>query len=223
MRLHTGYRRASISIALAMAVVTVFTLRSFAAPEITKDIVVDPVLARDCTGTLTVKSGQISINGNVAQTGATVMSGSTITTTSSSKAVMDLGGLGRVEVGENTTVTLTYADGSLQMKTNGTKTEVEVRSGTLNVTAPSAATLAAGQQGEYAGGIEATSTGTIDVKVEGEGSQAGGAGQTGQPGQPKKVSGGLIGLLVLIGLGAGVAIGISVGSNEAVTASSPVL
>ena len=75
MRLRTSYQRASISIVLAMAIATVFTLRSFAAPEVSKDVV-DPTLAQDCTGTLTVKAGHVTINGNAAQTGATVMSGS---------------------------------------------------------------------------------------------------------------------------------------------------
>jgi hypothetical protein len=39
----------------------VFTLRTFAAPEV-KNVVVEPVLVQDCSGTLTVKSGQVSID-----------------------------------------------------------------------------------------------------------------------------------------------------------------
>lgn len=204
MKLRTSYQRATISIALAMAVATVFTLSSFAAPEVSKAIV-DPVLAQDCTGTLTVKAGQVTINGNAAQTGATVMTGSTIATSSNGKAIIDLGALGRVEVGDNTTVTLTCAAGSLQIRSNCARTEVEVRSGSLNVTSPTAETLTAGQDRKYNGAVDANSTGAIDVKVECEGRKVG-AGPFVGPG--------LLGLLALIGLGAAVAIGIAVGDES---------
>src|SRR5215471_11565705 len=154
MRLQTSYRRASISLALAMAVVTFFTLRSFAAPEITKSAIEEPVSAQDCNGTLTVKAGQVMINGNAAQTGATIMTGSTITTSSNGKAIIDLGPLGRVEIGDNTTATLTCAGGSLQIRTTCSRTEVQVKKGSVSVTSPTAGTLNAGQKGKYNGGVE---------------------------------------------------------------------
>ncbi len=213
MKLGTSYQRASVSIVLAMALATVFTLRSFAAPEVGK-VFVDPTLAQDCSGTLTVKAGQVTINGNTAQTGATVMTGSVIATGSNGKAIIDLGALGRVEVGDNTTVTLTCAGGTLQIRSTCARTEVEVRKGSLNVTSPTAGTLAAGQKGKYTGGVDASSTGGIDVKVECEGRKAG-AGRFVGPG--------LVGLLALVGVGAAVAIGISVGGgSESSGASSPV-
>jgi len=212
MKLRTSYQRAATSIVVAMAVVMVFTLRSFAAPEISRPVV-EPVLAQDCTGTLTVKAGQVTINGNAAQTGATVMSGSTIATGSNGKAIIDLGALGRVEVGDNTAVTLTCAGGSLQIRSTCTRTEVEVRKGTLSVTSPTAGTLTAGQKGKYNGGIDASSSGGIDVKVECEGRKVG-AGPF--------VGAGLIGLLALIGLGAAVAVGIGLGGNDESVSSSPV-
>lgn len=211
MKLRTSYQRATISIAIAMAVATVFTLRSFAAAEITKPFV-DPLIAQDCTGTLTVKAGQVNINGNAVQTGATVMSGSTIATSSNGKAIIDLGALGRVEVGENTTVTLTCTAGSLLIRSNCSKTEVEVRTGSLNVTSPKAETLAAGQKAEYDGNVDASSTGAIDVKVECEG---------GKVGAGPYVSAGLAGLLALIGIGAAVAVGIALGGGDESTSSSP--
>lgn len=211
MKLRTSYQRTSISLVLAMAVASVFTLQSFAAPEVSKTLV-DPVLAQDCTGTLTVKGGSVTINGNPAQTGATVMSGSTIAT-SSGKAIIDLGALGRVEVGDHTTVTLICAGGTLQIKSNCSKTEVEVRKGTLNVTSPSAGTLNAGQKGNYSGGIDASATGGVDLEIECEGHKVG-AGPF--------VGAGLLGLLALIGVGAAVAIGIAVGDEDGNAPSSPV-
>jgi hypothetical protein len=213
MKLRTSYQRATISIALAMAVATVFTLSSFAAPEVPKALI-DPVLAQDCTGTLSVKSGQVTINGNAAQTGATVMTGSTIATGSNGKAIIDLGSLGRVELGDNTTVTLTCAGGSLQIRANCTRTEVEVRSGSVNVTSPTAGTLTAGQKGKYDGAVDLNSTGSVDVQIECEGRKVG-AGPFVGPG--------LIGLLALIGIGAAVAIGVAVGDESGGgTPSSPI-
>lgn len=211
MKLRTSYSRTSISLLVAMAIATVFTLSSFAAPEATKAVVA-PALAQDCTGTLTVKAGQVTINGNAAQTGATVMTGSTIATSSNGKAIIDLGALGRVEVGDNTTVTLTCAAGSLQIRTNCAKTDVEVRKGSLNVTSPTAGTLSAGQKAKYDSGVDATSTGGVDVKIECAGHRVGVGPFVGP---------GFIGLLALIGVGAAVAIGIAVGSNESAAASSP--
>lgn len=212
MKLRKSYQRASLSLFVAAAVMMVFTLRSFAAPEIKP--VVDPIIPQDCTGTLSVKSGTITINGNVAQTGATVMSGSTIATSSGGGATIDLGAMGRVEIGDNTTVTITCAGGSLQIRTSCSRTEVEVRSGSLNVTAPSAATLAAGQEAKYDGGVEASATGAVDVKVECEGRRGGGGGPY--------VGAGLLGLLALIGVGAAVAIGIGLGDEDGISPSSPV-
>ena len=212
MKLRTGYQRASISIVVAMVVATVFSFSSYAAPDISK-YVIDPFLVQDCTGTLTVKSGQVSINGNAAQTGATVMSGSTIATGSNGKAIIDLGAMGRVEVGDNTSVTLTCAGGSLQIRTSCSRTEVHVRSGSLNVTSPTAGTLTAGQKQTYNGALDASSTGAIDVEVECEGRKVGGGPYVGA---------GLLGLLALIGLGAAVAIGIGVGDEDGITPSSPI-
>jgi hypothetical protein len=211
MKLRTSYPRASISLFLAIAVASVFTLRSFAALEANKSS--GEPAAQDCTGTLTVKAGQVTINGNAAQTGATVMTGSVISTSSKGKAIIDLGALGRVEVGDNTTVTLTCVAGSLEIRTNCSKTEVEVRRGAVDVRAPKVENLTAGKKQKYDDAVDLTASGGVDVKVECEGRRvAGGA----------YISPGLLGLLALVGVGAAVAAGVAAGSNEASTASSPI-
>jgi len=198
--------------ALMLTVITLFTLRSFAAPEVSKPFITSGD-AQDCTGTLTVKSGQVSINGNAAQTGATILSGSIISTSSNGKAIIDLGALGRVEIGDQTTATLTCAAGSLEIRTNCSKTEVEVRRGSVDVRAPKAETLSAGQKHTYDGAVDLTAGSGVDVKVECEG---------------RKVAGGLFvgpgiwGIIALVGVGAAVAGGIAAGSNEPSTASSPI-
>lgn len=209
MELRTSYSRAAMSLVLTIAIATVFTLHSFAAPEVNKAVVVST--AQDCTGTLTVKSGRVSINGNTAQTGATVLTGSVISTSSNGKAIIDLGALGRVEIGDNTTVTLTCVASQLEIKTSCSKTEVEVRRGTLDVKSPKTETLVSGKKEHYDGGFDATST-NVDVKIECEGRKAGGL----------FVGPGLLGLLALIGLGAAVAVGIGVGDESGAPPSSPV-
>lgn len=211
MKLRTSCPRASISLVLAIAVASVFTLRSFAATEANKST--GERAAQDCTGTLTVKAGQVTINGNTAQTGATVMTGSVISTSSKGKAIIDLGALGRVEVGDNTTATLTCVPGSLEIRTNCSKTEVEVRRGSADVRAPKSETLTAGKKKKYDDAVDITATGGVDVKVECEGHKVAGGVFVGP---------GLLGLLALVGVGAAVAAGVAAGSNESSTASSPI-
>lgn len=210
MKLPTGSSRSSISLVLAIAVASVFTLRSFAAPEAAKPHAAGT--SQDCTGTLTVKEGRVTINGNAAQTGATVLTGSVINTSSNGKAIIDLGALGRVEVGDSTTATLTCIAGLLEIRTDCSKTEVEVRRGTVDVRKPKVETLIAGKKQKYDDGIDLTAPAGVDVKIECEGGKPGGLW----------IGPGLLGLLALIGVGAAVATGIAVGSNDKPVASSPI-
>lgn len=213
MKLRASYSRSAISVFLSIAIATVFTLHSFAAAELNKPEN-ESIPFQDCTGTLTVKSGQVTINGNSALTGATVMTGSVITTNHDGRAIVDLGALGRVEIGDNTTVKLTCVTTLLEIKTTCSRTEVEVRRGTLDVKSPKNEQLFAGNKTHYNDGIEATSTGGIDVKVECEGRKAG-AGLWIGPG--------ILGILALIGLGAAVAVGIGQdgGSESAPPTTGP--
>lgn len=210
MKLPTSSPRSSISLLLAIAVASVFTLRSFAAPEAVKPHAVGT--NQDCTGTLTVKEGRVTINGNAAQTGATVLTGSVISTNSNGKAIIDLGALGRVEVGDRTTATLTCVAGLLEITTNCSKTEVEVRRGTVDVRKPKVETLIAGKKEKYDDAVDLTAAAGVDVKVECEGGKAGGLW----------IGPGRLGLLALVGVGAAVATGIALGSNDRPVASSPI-
>src|SRR5262249_13051205 len=147
--------RSLISFALAAAIATVFSLSSLAAPNLGPSEVPPPTV-QDCSGTLTVKSGNVTINGNAAQTGATVMSGSVIATSSSGKAIVDLGPLGRLELGDNTTVTVTCAGGSLQVRASCSTTEIKVNSGQVSVTAPTPQTVSAGSKKKIDGAADMT-------------------------------------------------------------------
>lgn len=200
MKLPKGHLRALLSLVLAMTVTTLFTLRSYAAVDMKSE-----VLAQDCTGTLTVKSGSVTVNGNASQTGATVMTGSVIATSGNGNAVIDLGAAGRVEVKGSTTVTITCVGGAIQIRTNCSKTEIDVKVGTVSVTSPNTETLETGKKKDFGGQVDGTLSTGASIVVECEGRKAGGALLVGP---------GLLGLLALIGVGAAVATGIAVGDGE---------
>jgi len=187
-----------------MTVTTLFTLRSYAAIE-PAGRAGDSTLAQDCTGTLTVKSGTVTVNGNAAQSGATILTGSVIATSGNGSAIIDLGAAGRIEVKGNTAVTITCAGGTVHIRTNCSKTEIEVKSGSANVTAPSTETIAAGKGKDFGGALEADLSAGAIVEVECEGHKGGGALWVGP---------GLIGLLALLGVGAAVAVGIALGEGD---------
>ena len=203
-----SFLKAFLSIALAVTITSVFSLRSFAAIEAAASMV-EPTV-QNC-GTLTVKAGTVTINGNTAQTGATVMSGSVIST-GSGEAVIDLGPAGRVEVGDHTTATIICAGGSIRVRTTCDKTKVEVKAGQVVVETPKSETLSAGKTETYDGGIDASAPAGVDMEVECVGKKVGGV----------FVGAGLIGLLALIGVGAAVAIGVGLGEGDiASVPSSP--
>lgn len=199
----TSYPKAFISAVLTIVVATVFTIRSFASPDLGK-VEEATNLVQDCTGTLTVIAGRVSINGNAAQTGATVLTGSAISTDSKGKATIDLGAAGRVELGESTAVTLICVGTSIEIRSNCSRIEVEVRRGTLEVKTPKTETLVAGKEHTYDGAFDATSAGGIDVKIECEGRKGAGGLYVGP---------GLLGLLALAGVGGAIAAGVAAGGN----------
>ena len=208
MNLPKNHLKMSIGLMVALAVTVVFSLSSFAAPDLPASAV-DPLLAQDCTGTLTFKKGTVTVNGNAAQTGATIMSGSVVSTTSG-HAFVELGALGRVELSNHTTVVIICAGNTLTVRSQcGGKTDIEVKQG--QVTAGSE-TIVAGQEKEFSGPVVFTSTGTVDMEIECEGDKGGGGLFTGP---------GLWGLLALIGIGAAVAIGIAVGDEDSGGVAAP--
>lgn len=212
MKLPKNQLRAMLSLVLALTVTTLFTFRVYAATE--KGVPSNPSGLQDCSGTLTVKGGTVTINGNPAQTGATVTNGSVIST-SGGKAVIDLGAAGRIELGSNTTVTITCAGGTIEVKsTCAGKTEVKVMAGSAEVKAPTTATLAAGQKKTYDGAVEVTGGAGISLEIECEGGHRAGGLLVGP---------GLIGLLALIGVGAAVAVGVAVGNGETSATGRPPL
>ena len=67
------------------------------------------------TGKIIQMTGQVSVNGTAAISGATINSDSAITTAARSSAVVSLGKLGRVEVLPDSTMKLSFSDSNVSV------------------------------------------------------------------------------------------------------------
>jgi hypothetical protein len=87
---------------------------ALAAPEAAAAAV--PAVVQQAQGRLTTSGDNpVSVNGNNAKTGETIFSGQQIRTPSGTSATVQLPGLGSVEVGPNSNVTLTFGDGKINV------------------------------------------------------------------------------------------------------------
>jgi len=215
MNLPVKNLRALLSLMLAVTVTSLFTLRAYAASEAKAPVsqpTIETLLTQDCTGTLTVKSGSVRLNGNDAQTGATVTSGSVVSTGDNGRVIIDLGALGRVELGHHTTITIDCAGGVIHGRTTcGGKVEIENHAGQVNVTVPKVETIEVGKEKTYDDPVEFTATGGSSVEIEC------GSRKTGL-----LIGPGLVGVLALIGVGAAVAAGIAIGDTDSSVGRPPV-
>ena len=99
--------RKALSTCLCVAVLVTYSMVALAAPART---------AGELTVSGKVVDGQnpfALINGEVAHSGRSVFSGSTITTTDSSVAVMNLGKFGRIELAPSTSLVLTFDENGI--------------------------------------------------------------------------------------------------------------
>ena len=75
-----------------------------------------PQTAKTETGKLLQLTGEVTVNGAKAASGATISSGSGVTTAQRSSAVVSLGKLGRVEVLPQSTMKLNFADDKVSVE-----------------------------------------------------------------------------------------------------------
>lgn len=200
-----------LSLMLALTVTSLFTLRVYAASE-PKAPTSESMAVQDCTGTLTVKGGNVTLNGNAAQTGATVMNGAVISTGDNGSVIIDLGALGKIELGHHTTVTVDCVAGTIHGRTTcGGKVRIEDRAGQVNVTVPKVETILPGKHETYDDPAEFTAPAGSSIMIECGSRKAGGL----------LLGPGLLGLLALLGVGAAVAAGVAVGNGDTSSVGRP--
>lgn len=91
--------RKSTTFILTMAILCVYSMVALAA---TKDV----------TGEITI-NGSVSVNGQTAVSGSTIVSGSTVVTAANSSAIINLGTNGRIEVLDESSLTLKFTGNSI--------------------------------------------------------------------------------------------------------------
>jgi hypothetical protein len=153
-------------------------------------------LNQEPTGLLIVLGGNVTVNLNLAKTGDTIISGSTITTKSNGKAEILLDSLGSIIVGNGTTIYLSFTllPAVVSVKSNCTQTRIKVTRGQVEVLSPKKEPIPAGKDHVYKGDVEAMTNGDTDFVI---GCDSGNI--------PLVLSGGhgLSGLLALLGNSAG--------------------
>src|SRR5215471_2955663 len=112
--------RSLLSFVLTISLASAFSFGSFAAASdegvVTKKVALIPGDLMDVSAATLMASGEVDINGYRAETGATVLSGSQITTRRNSIASVDLGPLGRVILRPDTGIQLNLAPGTARVK-----------------------------------------------------------------------------------------------------------
>ena len=136
--------KATIVVLLVYSILQIGVQLAFAqpAPAVTKVAIQQQLLGR-----LSTRNQSITVNGLSASNGAAIASGATIETKAGEFATVDIGPLGKVDIGENTKVVLTF-DASGQLKATvetgcvnltgnkGTTGEVVSSGGTVGTTNP---------------------------------------------------------------------------------------
>ena len=107
-------RKASSAVAalLLFSILQIGLQVGFAEPRATRteSLIVQQIVAR-----LVTRNNQpITINGQSANTGASILSGATIETGADQSATVNIGPLGTVDISPNTKVVLTFAEGNIK-------------------------------------------------------------------------------------------------------------
>jgi hypothetical protein len=178
--------RMMMSCLLALTVLTVYSLTSYGAPDTSKKPVRANASASDTSKTISlappgvpegvltlseagalIASGTVTVNGNPAKSGTTVLSGSILAVGADGLAMLDLTPNGRVTLGPNTSAKITYGGGDLLVQATCNDMRVAVKEGQCNVAAPNrtAKVLNAGQDEHFDSAVEVTAKGFIDVVV----------------------------------------------------------
>jgi ferric-dicitrate binding protein FerR (iron transport regulator) len=130
-----SWSRKSIATAVAVAVLSVYSMVVLAAPGATK-----------ASGELSV-SGQVTVNGQKVISGGTVFTDSTISTAAQSSASVNISKVGRVELAPNSNLHLSFTDNSITAMLETGSAQVSTLAGkTVNLTTKDGAVVVDGSQ-----------------------------------------------------------------------------
>jgi hypothetical protein len=128
------WSRKSIATAVAVAVLSVYSMVVLAAP------------GAKASGELSV-SGQVTVNGQKAISGGTVFSDSTITTAEQSSASVNISKVGRVELSPKSNLRLSFAANSITALLESGSAQVSTLAGTtVNLTTKDGTVIVDGSQ-----------------------------------------------------------------------------
>lgn len=229
---------------LALVMASVFAFSSFAASNARETDSRETAAGRfdnmssmpagKLTGT-----GRFTIDGEAAQPGASVLSGSVIATGPDSVATVDLGSLGRIELRPNTTIRLSFAGNAVSVSLDNAgsiaqslpagvtgqvvlpskSAKVSVARGEVAVkSSGNSRTLRAGEESMFDGAAEATSNGDVVFVAEGSQSQTKGGSA---PSRSTYVSAGYVGLLAMAGVASAVGLGVAFGGDSSSAGTAP--
>ena len=119
-----AWSRKSIAICLSVAVLSVYSMVVLAAP------------GQGVSGELSISGAtpsQVSVNGQLANSGLTVLTGSLITTGPENSAVVSLGKLGRVELAPNTSLSLSFNETGVSGQLSSGRLMVSTNNGIASV------------------------------------------------------------------------------------------
>lgn len=129
-----SWSRKSIATAVAVAVLSVYSMVVLAAPN------------AKASGELSV-SGQVTVNGEKVVSGGTVFSDSTISTAAQSNASVSISKVGRVELAPNSNLRLSFAENSITAMLETGSAQVSTLAGTtVNLTTKDGTVVVDGSQ-----------------------------------------------------------------------------
>src|SRR5262245_56573740 len=168
--------KAVLSAVLALAVSSLFCLSSlttFASnSEVTTDANRTPTGFSKSPAGVLAGTGTLALNGISTEAGATVFSGSIITTGHDGIATVDLGPVGRFVVRPRTSVTVTTSPGSATISDRARATRVSVMRGEVMVSSEGAAlTLKSGENALFTDAIDATMSCDTVFTIQDQGAQ----------------------------------------------------
>jgi len=129
-----SWSRKSIATAVAVAVLSVYSMVGLAAP------------GAKASGELSV-SGQVTVNGQKVISGGTVFTDSTISTAAQSSASVNISKVGRVELSPNSNLRLSFAESSITAMLETGSAQVSTLTGTtVNLTTKDGTVVVDGTQ-----------------------------------------------------------------------------